>query len=59
MTLVVGCQATGIKWTEAPNNDLVVKGGSSKSKVYTFNPPKVNNTNCVVGYFSVFNIENN
>jgi len=58
MTLVVGCQTTGTKWTEAPNNDLVIKGGSSTSKVYTFNPPTTNNTFCTIGSYSVINVDN-
>ena len=58
MTLVVGCQATRVKWTEATNNDLVIKGGSSTSKVYTFNPPTINNTYCIIGSYSVVNVDN-
>jgi hypothetical protein len=58
MTLVVGCQKTGTKWTEATNNDRVIKGASSTSKVYTFNPPTINNTFCTIGSYSVVNVVN-
>ena len=58
MTLVVGCQSTGTKWTEAANNDKVIAGGSSTSKVYRFNPPTINNTYCTIGSYSVVNVVN-
>jgi len=59
MTLVVGCQITGIKWTEVPNKDVVVQGGSSILKAYSYNPPLINNIYCTIGTFSVINIKNN
>ena len=59
MTLVVGCTSTGTKWTEATNNEKVITGGSSTSKVYRFNPPTINNTYCTIGSYSVVNVLNN
>ena len=59
MTLVVGCQSTGTKWTDAANNEKVITGGSSTSKVYKFNPPTTNNTSCTIGSYSVVNVVKN
>ncbi len=59
MTLVVGCQPTGTKWTEAANNDKVITGGSSTSKVYSFNPPTINNNYCTIGSHSIVSVVNN
>ena len=58
MTLVVGCQPTGVKWTDAVNNDKVIINGETTLKAYTFNPPIINNTYCKIGFYSVVNVIN-
>ena len=45
-------------WNDAINSDKTITNGLSTKKAYSFNPPTIKNSYCVIGSYSVVNVVN-